>query len=159
MLQLGLLRVVTWSGSRFFRKRFFRLKIFGARPFSMMFFSPKFNYPDTSTHLLRGVMVVEEPIRGFLDTTATLILSFGIWPHDLFFVEKSFFDNVFQDFLLFFLTFAWLLPKRLITKFRLSGLFVFFYSSSFFWTSHGSLHCLRFVGSICDCLSPWVDEG
>src|ERR1051325_1697600 len=74
MLELGLLRVETWSGSQVFRKKIFRLKIFGARPFSMMFFSPKFNYPDTSTHLSRGVMSVEEPIRGFLDTTVTHIL-------------------------------------------------------------------------------------
>src|ERR1044072_4888139 len=67
---------VAWF-TGFLEKKIFRLKIFGARPFSMMFFSPKFNYLDTNTHLSRGVMMVEEPIQGFLDTTATHIWSFG----------------------------------------------------------------------------------
>ena len=32
LLQLGLLRVVTWPGSRFLERKIFRLKIFGAHP-------------------------------------------------------------------------------------------------------------------------------
>src|ERR1051325_10599542 len=58
MLQLGLLRVVTSPGSQFLQKIFLGAKLFGAHPFSMMFFSPKFNYLDTSTHLSKSIIMV-----------------------------------------------------------------------------------------------------
>ena len=130
MLQSGLLRVVTWLGSRFLQKRFLGSK------YLVPAHSPWCSSVLSSAIWIRTLISRKELwwLRNQYEVSWTRqSRTFCLWylTTQLVLCWEFFFENAFQDFLFFF--FSWLLPKRLINKFRLSGLFVFFYSSYLFF--------------------------
>ena len=59
LFQLGLLEVITWPGSRFFRKKFFKAQVIWCPPPFVIFSCPKFCWLITSIHLSKGFIMVE----------------------------------------------------------------------------------------------------
>ena len=166
MLQLGLLRVVTWPGSRFWKNIFFRLKIIWCPPPSWC--SPVLSSVDLTWAFIaqegfasskRKLKLLMNQSRGFIWTCQSLTPHSSSLPsHDLVLVWQLYFIHFPFSIIHFLFSFPLLLPKSFfllyfIYFFDLASLFFrsLFFLEQVVW----SLHCLWFAGSDCDCLSLW----